>query len=85
MNVPFNQELVDGVLADLNIKHIGNATIRQCVAVSKRLEEATGQSFIHFEIGAPGIPARKIGVEAQKAALDRGVANIYPDINGIPE
>ena len=48
MNVPFNQELVDGVLADLNIKSIGSATIRQCVAVSKRLEEATGQSFIHF-------------------------------------
>ena len=85
MNVPCNQELVDGILADLNIKQIGEATIRQCVAVSKRLEEATGQSFIHFEIGAPGIPASKIGVEAQKAALDKGVANIYPDINGLPE
>lgn len=85
MEVPFRQDLVDSVLNELNIKHIGNATIRQTVAVSKRLEEATGQSFIHFEIGAPGIPACQVGVEAQKAALDRGVANIYPDINGIPE
>lgn len=85
MEVPFKQDVVDGILSDLNIKQIGSATIRQTVAVSKKLEEATGQSFIHFEIGAPGIPACKIGVEAQKAALDRGVANIYPDINGIPE
>ena len=85
MNVPFNQDLVNGILSDLNIKSIGEATIRQCVAVSRKLEEATGQSFIHFEIGAPGIPASKIGVEAQKAALDKGVANIYPDINGLPE
>lgn len=85
MEVPFRQDIVDNVLADLNIDNIGNATIRQTVAVSKRLEQATGEQFIHFEIGSPGIPACKEGVEAQKAALDRGIANIYPEINGIPE
>lgn len=85
MEVPFKQDVVDQILADLNIKSIGQATIRQAVAVSKRLEEATGQSFIHFEIGAPGIPANHVGVEAQIAALRKGVANVYPDINGIPE
>ena len=85
MEVPFRKDVVDNILSDLNIQQIGNATIRQTVVVSKRLEEATCQPFIHFEIGAPGIPACQVGVEAQKAALDRGVANIYPDINGIPE
>lgn len=85
MEVPFKQDVVDSILSDLNIKHIGQATIRQTVAVSKRLEEATGQPFIHFEIGAPGIPASQVGVEAQIAALRKGVANTYPDINGIPE
>ena len=74
MDVPFRQDVVDGILADLNIKHIGEATIRQAVAVSKRLEEATGQSFIHFEIGAPGIPARCTGLPEDtpmgKLALD---------------
>ena len=34
MEVPFRQDVVDGILADLNIKHIGEATIRQAVAVS---------------------------------------------------
>ncbi len=85
MEVPFRKDVVDNILSDLNIQEVGKATIRQTVAISKRLEEATGQSFIHFEIGAPGIPACQVGVEAQKAALDRGVANVYPDINGIPE
>lgn len=85
MNVPFRKDVVDGILADFNIKQIGEATIRQTVAVSKRLEEATGQSFIHFEIGAPGISACQVGVDAQIEALKKGVANVYPDINGIPE
>ncbi len=85
MDVPFKQEVVEAVLADMNISNVGNATIRQTVAISKRLEQQTGQRFIHFEIGAPGLPACAEGLRAQKEALDSGVASIYPDINGIPE
>jgi aspartate/methionine/tyrosine aminotransferase len=36
-----------------------------------------------MEMGVPGLPPTQIGVDAQKAALDRGVAAIYPDIFGI--
>ena len=69
----------------MHIPHIGRATIRQTVAVSKRIERETGERFLHFELGSPGLPPEKVGIEAQKAALDRGVASSYPDINGIPE
>lgn len=85
MQIPFKQELIDGILADMHIPHIGRATIRQTVAVSKRIERETGERFLHFELGSPGLPPEKVGIEAQKAALDRGVASSYPDINGIPE
>jgi len=36
-----------------------------------------------MEMGVPGLPPTKVGVEAEKAALDRGVAAIYPMVDGI--
>ena len=36
-------------------------------------------------MGVPGLPAPSIAIDAETAALKRGVASIYPDINGIPE
>lgn len=85
MDIPFRKEIVDGILADIHIARISDATIRQTVTVSQRLEQQTGQKFIHFEIGSPGIPAESIGIQAQKKALDSGIASVYPNINGIPE
>ena len=85
MDIPFKKDIVDGILADMHITRIGDATIRQTVTVSQRLEQQTGQRFIHFEIGSPGLPAESIGIQAQKEALDSGVASVYPNINGIPE
>lgn len=38
-----------------------------------------------MEMGIPGLPATQIGIEAEKAALDNGVASIYPDVHGIPQ
>ena len=38
-----------------------------------------------MEMGIPGLPAAKIGVEAQIQALRDGIANSYPDIQGYPE
>ena len=39
---------------------------------------------MHLEIGNPGLPAINIGVEAECAALQSGIANQYPNIGGIP-
>ena len=38
-----------------------------------------------MEMGVPGLPPSKVGVEAQIKALESGIARLYPDINGIPE
>ena len=38
-----------------------------------------------MEMGVPGLPPSAVGVKAEIAALERGVASIYPVIDGLPE
>lgn len=83
MNTPFKREMVNEVLAKLGISDISKATIRQTVAVAEELEKMTGDKFIHFEMGSPGLSASSIGIEAQKKALDSGVPAKYPNVLGI--
>lgn len=83
MGVPFQSDMVNEVLRNMHITRVGDATIRQTVALSEELEKRTGEKFIHLEMGSPGLPASRIGIEAQKQALDRGVPSAYPNIAGI--
>ena len=85
MKEPIPQHLIDEVLARNDIRDISRATIRQNVAVGAALEKEVGEPFVHLEIGVPGIEACPIGIDAQKEALDRGVASVYPVISGLPE
>lgn len=64
---------------------MNKASIRQVLACAMNAEKVTGTEFIHFEMGVPGIPAAAVGIQAQKDALDRGVASKYPNIEGIIE
>lgn len=66
------------------IEQISHANIRQCVAVSKALEPHLGAPFVHMEFGVPGLPACHYGIEAEKAALDKGVCNTYANVAGEP-
>lgn len=83
MSTPISSELVQHTMEELHIKEIGKATIRQMVGLSQSIEAKTGQRFIHLEMGSPGLPACEVGIEAEKRALDSGVASIYPNIAGI--
>lgn len=83
MGIPFQRDVVEDVLQRMRISKVGNATIRQTVALSEELERRTGEKFIHLEMGSPGLPASRLGIEAQKEALDNGVASSYPNISGI--
>ena len=67
----------------MNIPDITSATIRQILALANRLENHLGQPFVHLEMGNPGLPASDIGIEAEREALLRGIANQYPNIAGI--
>lgn len=83
MGIPFQRNVVEDVLQRMRISKVGDATIRQTVALSEELERRTGEKFIHLEMGSPGLPASRFGIEAQKEALDNGVASSYPNISGI--
>lgn len=83
MGIPFQKKVVDEVLQQMHISKIGDATIRQTVALSESLERLTGEKFVHLEMGSPGLPASQMGIRAQKEALDKGIASAYPNISGI--
>ena len=84
-NTPINAEVVKAKLAALNITDMNKASIREVVQVVNMIEAETGQKYVRMEMGVPGLPAAKVGVEAEIEALKNGVASIYPNINGIPE
>lgn len=83
MGIPFQKATVDAALRQMHISRVGDATIRQTVALSEELERQTGEKFVHLEMGSPGLPASEIGINAQKDALDKGIASVYPNIAGI--
>lgn len=85
MQTIFNKERVDQLLREMEIDDLGKASIRQIGAIARTLEKETGNEFIHFEMGIPGLPPSSIGVRAEIEALERGVASKYPNIEGIEE
>ena len=85
MDRPLPKATLDRILQEMDIRDISKATIRQCTAVGGALEKEAGEPFSHLEIGVPGIRPCPFGIEAQKKALDDGIAAIYPVINGLPE
>lgn len=82
---PIKKEIIDDAIADYGIKDFSMATIREVKQIAARAEERSGMEFIKMEMGIPGLPASSIGVKAQIKALEDGIANMYPDIQGLPE
>ena len=78
-------DIIDSIVKELEIDDIRSASIRQIGAVVRAAEARTGTEFIHFEMGIPGLPPAEVGVRAECEALQRGVASVYPIIDGIPE
>lgn len=82
---PVAPEVLKMEMDSMNIPNVASATIRQILALSTRLEPHLGSPVVHLEMGNPGLPASSIGIEAEREALTRGIANRYPNIAGIPE
>lgn len=80
----FSQELIDSVVDELNITKLENATIGEVVLLASRLVELTGIPFIRMDQGVPGLKPNRIGIEAEKQALETGIPAIYPAAEGVP-
>ena len=85
MNLPVNHPTLAAVLQQMGISDISHSTIRQSGSIARTLEKKTGTEFLHLEMGIPGLPPARVGVDAEKAALDAGVASIYPNMMGTPD
>ena len=81
----FSEELVAKAVEELHIADLKRATIGEVLLVAQYLEQKTGIPFIRMDQGSPGLPVNHYGVEAEKAALDRGVGSQYPAAAGVPE
>ena len=81
----FSEELVEKAASICKVADLSRATIGEVLLVAQYLEKETGIPFIRMDQGSPGLPVNQAGVEAEKAALDRGVGSQYPAAAGVPE
>ncbi|HMN48715.1 MAG TPA: pyridoxal phosphate-dependent aminotransferase [Ignavibacteriaceae bacterium] len=82
-NTPINYQIVNQKIKESKLESPGRASIREIKKLVDEIEKATGEKFIRMEMGVPGLPPTKVGVDAEIEALKKGVAAIYPDIYGI--
>ncbi|GAB4373829.1 MAG: pyridoxal phosphate-dependent aminotransferase [Calditrichia bacterium] len=85
IKTPIDANIVKEKIEEMNLKSVGLASIRELNRIVSNIEAASGEKFIRMEMGIPGLPPPPIAVEAEKAALDRGVGSKYPPFDGIPE
>ncbi len=79
--IPF--DAVEEQIKQMNLSSVGKASIREIKRLVDNIENATGERYIRMEMGIPGLPPSEIGMQAEIEALKKGVAAIYPDIDGI--
>ena len=77
------KELVDYLFAQFGESDITRLSIREVGKLVAQIEQKSGQEFIHMEMGVPGLPASPVAIDAEKEALDNGLAAQYPNIEGI--
>ncbi|MBQ7741601.1 MAG: pyridoxal phosphate-dependent aminotransferase [Bacteroidaceae bacterium] len=80
----FDKEIVTKIIDDMGLGDFSQATIRDIQALSKALEQETGEPVIHLEMGVPGLKPSEIALKAEQEALANGCATIYPPNGGIP-
>ncbi|MBD5186316.1 MAG: pyridoxal phosphate-dependent aminotransferase [Bacteroides sp.] len=81
---PVDNATFDAAMKRCGILDLRSATIRQICALSAILEGETGERCVHLEMGNPGLPASRVGIEAEVEVLRQGLPNKYPDIAGLP-
>ena len=85
MKSQIEKSALDAVLEQMGISDISCATIRQSGEIARTLEKEQNVEFLHLEMGIPGLPPARIGVEAECEALRQGIASVYPNMMGTPE
>jgi aspartate/methionine/tyrosine aminotransferase len=83
MNLPITRDLVQRITSEIGIPKPGRASIREIVNLVNHIEKESGIRFIRMEMGVPGLKPPEIAINAEIEALKKGVAAIYPPIEGV--
>ena len=81
---PIDRNVVRNKIIESRLPNVGKASIREVLSLINSIEKETGVKYIRMEMGVPGLKACDIGIQAEKAALATGIANSYPNIEGVP-
>jgi aspartate/methionine/tyrosine aminotransferase len=81
-STPIDFEIVEKTLSETRIGDLGIASIREIKRLIDLIEKESGKRYVRMEMGIPGLAPVRIGIEAEKRALDMGIPAIYPDIYG---
>lgn len=84
MKTLFDHNIVKSVIDSFKLPDFGKATIREIVSIASKIETLTGKRFIRLEMGVPGLNPANVGIDAEIAALQNGVASKYPILDGLP-
>lgn len=79
-----NSQIVTEAIESMGLGDFSEATIRDIQTLSRQLEEKTGETIIHLEMGVPGLKPSEIALNAEREALENGCATQYPPNGGIP-
>lgn len=85
MKYPIPLTIIEEKKKELRISEVGKASIRDLVSLVNKLEGVIGEKFVRMEMGVPGLPSPQLAIDAEIAALKRGVTAIYPNLDGLPE
>ncbi len=84
LTTPLDYNTVTAAMDSMALGDFSKATIRDIQALSRLLEEKTGQTVIHLEMGVPGLQPSEIALKAEQEALANGCATVYPPNGGVP-
>jgi aspartate/methionine/tyrosine aminotransferase len=82
-NTPVDFNIVKTRIDESGLTNLCTASIREIAKLVNQIEMATGIKYVRMEMGVPGLLPSSIGIDAEIAALERGVASVYPNIEGI--
>jgi aspartate/methionine/tyrosine aminotransferase len=83
VQIPLSPEFIGNITRREGLPSPGRASIREIVHLVNVVEKTTGIRFIRMEMGVPGLRAPEIATQAEIEALKRGVASVYPPIEGV--
>jgi aspartate/methionine/tyrosine aminotransferase len=83
-DTPIDYQAVKSNIEKSRIKNVGRASIREIKKIIDNIQNETGKEYIRMEMGIPGLPPSRFGIDAEIEAIKNGVPAIYPDIQGIP-